>query len=178
MCRAWCRPASFNPRAPCGARRGGGDGRAGRTKFQSTRPVRGATAAHAGHVLVHEVSIHAPRAGRDRPGATAHRLRDVSIHAPRAGRDVADVGLPPRAILVSIHAPRAGRDSGAGTRSSTGACFNPRAPCGARHVRDGLRVALVGVSIHAPRAGRDVSADPEAGVAEKFQSTRPVRGAT
>ncbi|EFR40730.1 hypothetical protein HMPREF9162_2205 [Selenomonas sp. oral taxon 137 str. F0430] len=33
--------------------------------FQSTRPVRGATAAAGVHTRGSDVSIHAPRAGRD-----------------------------------------------------------------------------------------------------------------
>ena len=92
---ATCLPAvrtfllsSFNPRAPCGARRcalrgsllGGG--------FQSTRPMRGATAD--------------PR--------PAHQLTDVSIHAPHAGRDTATGGNV-ETMAVSIHAPHAGRDT-------------------------------------------------------------------
>ena len=55
----------FNPRAPCGARhaitlllrRG--------KAFQSTRPVRGATASVSAVPHWMTVSIHAPRAGRD-----------------------------------------------------------------------------------------------------------------
>ena len=124
-------------------------------KFQSTRPVRGATLNDlvAGGLAV--VSIHAPRAGRDtalaamsfaligfqstRPvrGATflsppISPITAVSIHAPRAGRDILHVRGNRREVRVSIHAPRAGRDSG-------------RLCCRAWHI----------VSIHAPRAGRD-----------------------
>ena len=78
--------------------------------------------------------------------------------------------------------------------------FNPRAPCGAR-LHSGYRYAFqVGISIRAPRAGRDPSAsgllrppanfNPRAPCGArrvcgrtvdsctKFQSARPVRGAT
>ena len=34
-------------------------------EFQSTRPVRGATPGRLRTPLSHEISIHAPRAGRD-----------------------------------------------------------------------------------------------------------------
>ena len=56
--------------------------------FQSTRPARGATKDMIQFCNFIEVSIHAPRAGRD--NTDDHRLTAiaVSIHAPRAGRDV------------------------------------------------------------------------------------------
>ena len=145
---------SFNPRAPCGARRAVLNGEDKEKVFQSTRPVWGATAGRKLHAALHVVSIHAPRVGRDRLGSairvddvmfqstrpvwgattgTLQRslLQAVSIHAPRVGRDAirrtyyAD-------IYVSIHAPRVGRDI---RRQQTGQLapgFNPRAPCGAR----------------------------------------------
>ena len=55
----------FNPRAPCGARPGVTAGSSGPAIFQSTRPVRGATTGEGVVCLVGEISIHAPRAGRD-----------------------------------------------------------------------------------------------------------------
>ena len=36
-------------------------------------------------------------------------------------------------VRVSIHAPRAGRDQGNTADAQMHRCFNPRAPCGARH---------------------------------------------
>ena len=101
--------------------------------FQSTRPVRGATPdATTGIAETIQISIHAPRAGRDlrtnalttlealfqstRPvrGATLDAVAcvlvvQISIHAPRAGRDLRGLDV---LILadISIHAPRAGRD--------------------------------------------------------------------
>ena len=78
--------------------------------FQSTRPVRGATALEAfmGHSI--KISIHAPRAGRDPTLYHMVKLLQISIHAPRAGRDevTPDESQVP---LISIHAPRAGRDA-------------------------------------------------------------------
>ena len=87
-------------------------------------------------------------------GQVSHRLR-ISIHAPHAGRDV-DAVLP--VILtgdISIHAPHAGRDFPAFVFSPLSSYFNPRAPCGARHNPNKL-IFIFG----------------------KFQSTRPMRGAT
>ena len=57
-------------------------------KFQSTRPVRGATEKLRGQNEQLRISIHAPRAGRDRNSLKIiGRQFDISIHAPRAGRD-------------------------------------------------------------------------------------------
>ena len=56
-------------------------------------------------------------------------------------------------------------------------CFNPRAPCGARHPALGF-CADIKVSIHAPRVGRDVLLLSLYTVHLSFQSTRPVWGAT
>ena len=101
---------------------------------------------------------------------------EVSIHAPRVGRDLAD-RLLATIRQVSIHAPRVGRDDFHAVADWRRSSFNPRAPCGARrHPRQGRRRlqkfqstrpvwgATNGfiswhqdneVSIHAPRVGRD-----------------------
>ena len=105
----WISTGSFNPRAPCGARRGFLDAPLCFCMFQSRRPVRGATLLGGQQTRQHNVSIHAPRAGRDYARSNAPDTATVSIHAPRAGRD-----HEPRrgkgSRVVSIHAPRAGRD--------------------------------------------------------------------
>ena len=56
--------------------------------------------------------------------------------------------------------------------------FNPRAPCGARRVRHSAYQAASGISIHAPHAGRDPDGNSTFTVLFRFQSTRPMRGAT
>ena len=58
-------------------------------EFQSTRPVRGATPAEVYCTFSYTISIHAPRAGRDKDNLLAETAELISIHAPRAGRDVA-----------------------------------------------------------------------------------------
>ena len=80
----------FNPRAPCGARRWRSFSRRCWTRFQSTRPVWGATrAGHRGR-RPRLISIHAPRVGRDRMHKVAFvQQYGISIHAPRVGRDLA-----------------------------------------------------------------------------------------
>ena len=56
--------------------------------------------------------------------------------------------------------------------------FNPRAPCGARRLPSVYLWARVVISIHAPRVGRDVVAAIQLYAHPRFQSTRPVWGAT
>ena len=145
----------FNPRAPCGARRTEHGEAVIREKFQSTRPVWGATKAAAGDRPRQLISIHAPRVGRD------------GLHAlfVQQGR-------------ISIHAPRVGRDAQPGERSWLCADFNPRAPCGARLQLSPLPMYGSGISIHAPRVGRDSGRRLAALRTTTFQSTRPVWGAT
>ena len=61
----------FNPRAPCGARRINVKIVDELILFQSTRPMRGATDAALRRRYLHDISIHAPHAGRDAVFATA-----------------------------------------------------------------------------------------------------------
>ena len=58
--------------------------------FQSTRPVRGATAFDREADRIETISIHAPRAGRDQHQGIGELIGKISIHAPRAGRDTGD----------------------------------------------------------------------------------------
>ena len=148
--------------------------------FQSTRPLRGATVVqqrHVPHLVCHfnprapcgarqrvtvtvpaaaGISNHAPLAGRDRP-ALQHRLGDarISIHAPLAGRDGRVSGGVDQREHISIHAPLAGRD---------------------HQRRPGEQEPAI--SIHAPLAGRDSGAVTLGAPLQRFQSTRPLRGAT
>ena len=80
-----------------------------RTWFQSTRPVRDATADAYKRQRVIHVSIHASRTGRDGARLQSFESITVSIHASRTGRDglVSGIGLM---FYVSIHASRTGRD--------------------------------------------------------------------
>ena len=56
--------------------------------------------------------------------------------------------------------------------------FNPRAPCGARHVLRPLLGVRLGISTHAPLAGRDGIGAQSLRRRAEFQPTRPLRGAT
>ena len=123
----------FNPRAPRGA-----------------RPNRVFNPCNSSNI-----SIHAPREGRDifmvgdvfssmifqstRParGATLtipskDNMLRISIHAPREGRDDSVYAQYIWAIGISIHAPREGRDKTPYLVPLGTFYFNPRAPRGAR----------------------------------------------
>src|SRR5262249_12628391 len=143
------------PRAPCGARRFG-------PWLKRSNP---------------DVSIHAPRAGRDGFISPDARQGDVSIHAPRAGRDRNRAQRRSTNWRFNPRAP-CGARRGRAYMLVRGGGFTPRAPCGARLPHLVALVHLADVSIHAPRAGRDLLKQRDSGVLIGFQSTRPVRGAT
>ena len=145
---------NFNPRAPCGARHFQRSRCRLVSQFQSTRPLRGATAPGGPHQRIFKISIHAPLAGRDCSRPRRSPSTCISIHAPLAGRD--DLWPEHRhEDDISIHAPLAGRDRPSQCRAPGAGNFNPRAPCGARRP-------------HQPFASPPF----------RFQSTRPLRGAT
>ncbi len=80
---------------------------------------------------------------------------DVSIHAPRVGRDSASTRASCAVVRFQSTRPAWGATKGPSQDCARLACFNPRAPRGARHVGPVLSARVVGVSIHAPRVGRD-----------------------
>ena len=173
-----CTILYFNPRAPCGARLVPPMTAHIDAKFQSTRPVWGATKAeyyHPDMALIFQstrpvwgatrcswrirscASNFNPRApcgarprrdGRDPRGDRFQSTRPVWGATPHA--QCSQGGR-----IISIHAPRVGRDRDLLAVSSVRRHFNPRAPCGARRIED--------ISKHH---------------ALLFQSTRPVWGAT
>ncbi len=189
----------FNPRAPCGARPAPANAASAAERFQSTRPMRGATEDMREPTGGPHISIHAPHAGRDMV-----RIRDVlagsiSIHAPHAGRDVGWCNGSTQGS-ISIHAPHAGRDYQSARSNAPGALFqstrpmrgatgpgwigsgthsyfNPRAPCGARRCHGAANAAHPVFQSTRPMRGATlpVILDP---LPLQFQSTRPMRGAT
>ena len=145
--------------------------------FQSTRPAWGATIECVNVDSFRDVSIHAPRVGRDHVSSDVSCNPCVSIHAPRVGRDGASALSITRCTRFQSTRPAWGATamffplviqwSFQSTRPAWGATavplpskraarrFNPRAPRGARH--------------------EDM---PPPGPGIEFQSTRPAWGAT
>jgi len=139
--------------------------------------VWGATATRTKNPSREQISIHAPRVGRDTSiicmlviiqyfnprapcGARPDSMRKITtIFEFQSTRPVWGATAIMARIsftkAISIHAPRVGRDHYA-------------APLGSWLV----------ISIHAPRVGRDARGAVLAGWAAAFQSTRPVWGAT
>ena len=121
----------FNPRAPCGARRGGKTASCGELIFQPTRPLRGATrrvvrgcknqmhfnprapcGARPAFLGVadmrHGISTHAPLAGRDPAAELVLCGGDISTHAPLAGRDNMPLRVPTGRLLFQPTRPLRG----------------------------------------------------------------------
>ena len=147
------------------------------TEFQSTRPHGGATGIEEAFCLPGNISIHAPRVGRDLNGFTINTSLRISIHAPRVGRDHKTNNHS--IILRKFQSTRP--VWGATTRHFMRPPFSPfqstRPVWGAtKHI--GAVINIPYISIHAPRVGRDGKLAFFHGDAFPFQSTRPVWGAT
>ena len=174
----------FNPRARVGRDVGVGVV-VPRYRFQSTRPAWGATTRSRSHRPPGCFNPRAPRGARHCGCALSVQRVDVSIHAPRVGRDQTELWClcPPirfnprarvgrdarhgnsndRSSAVSIHAPawgatwaigiataascfnpraRVGRDETGATRRPSRDCFNPRARVGRDAITGNLKRSL------------------------------------
>ena len=146
----------FNPRAPYGARRssrstgprrteisihaphtGRDPPRAARRRpgcgFQSTRPIRGATAQR---------------------GQTGIRIEHFNPRAPYGARPLTLFSTAGGTVFQSTRPIRGATNSVSGVMF-TASDFNPRAPYGARLVRVKALRPIGDISIHAPHTGRD-----------------------
>ena len=108
-------------------------------------------------VARHALNVFQPT--RPLRGATLHTRQQgtavfISTHAPLAGRDLF-ISVRFGIVTISTHAPLAGRDIFKLQLIADDKNFNPRAPCGARP-----------------------SSLSHGGVVQRFQPTRPLRGAT
>ena len=168
----------FNPRPPRGGRQCSRSRTSFPSRFQSTPPARGATAASlkARRSTTSYFNPRPPRGGRrlmsksytegmcdfnPRPPRGGRlKLRqdrpirvEISIHAPREGGDLVDpAGVHKGGI--SIHAPREGGDGVGALFGVPQPDFNPRPPRGGRRWL-GRTASRKAISIHAPREGGD-----------------------
>ena len=169
-------------------------------RFQSTHPLRGATAPQEIMPHVEAISIHAPLAGCDQAVVDKKQdRRHISIHAPLAGCDLINsVNKEKVKSFQSTHplrgatAPAAGKLLGQSFQSThplRGATcllrilkssekFQSTHPLRGATSGAGIDVRLGEISIHAPLAGCDDICMTVSIRACPFQSTHPLRGAT
>ena len=145
----------FNPHSPCGERHKGRRHRGQTIIFQSTLPLRGATATNNSTAVNLDISIHTPLAGSD--ARTARSLGDsMRFQSTLPLRGATRFWFWLSCLFdISIHTPLAGSDITIWQTAWTMAYFNPHSPCGERQVIQSF--------------SRDVTI---------FQSTLPLRGAT
>ena len=143
--------------------------------FQFTRPAWGATPRSRPRSRSRGFNSRAPHGAR-RARPFPARQGEVSIHAPRMGRDaemLSDKGLG----SVSIHAPRMGRDLCSHPRLVSVARFNSRAPHGARRAVRDYVCRERKFQFTRPAWGATLNRRGRRG-AGLFQFTRPAWGAT
>ena len=169
----------FNPRTPCGVRLHRYDRYDRYDIFQSTHPLRGATAQEAAELARHIISIHAPLAGCDAAVAKLYRAAVwISIHAPLAGCDE-NSDVVPRPNEISIHAPLAGCDRRRDFLLSQAGAFQSTHPLRGATGRKRYVPSAVSVfqSTH-PLRGATNGCGHGLSCPAGFQSTHPLRGAT
>ena len=147
---------NFNPRTPCGVRLLAAWRRRRGSLFQSTHPVRGATAA---------ISTQSPR-----------RTRFQSTH-PVRGATASMPSLSSSTVRFQSTHPVRGATRGGNYCPNCGANFNPRTPCGVRRRQGGAASSVTDFNPRTPCGVRPISIILMTEIAT-FQSTHPVRGAT
>ena len=145
----------FNPRTPCGVRPPKLIVRTVVVRFQSTHPLRGATAPNNAVTLWDIFQSTHPLRGATGQYIIHSPTHFISIHAPLAGCDHHKICKTFDFRLISIHAPLAGCD----------------------HLICSIQCSIR-ISIHAPLAGCDDPVRHISDPLERFQSTHPLRGAT
>ena len=168
----------FNPRAPCGARQLFSPIPLSSLIFQPTRPLRGATAAGLTNYSNFHISTHAPLAGRDRICGIRNRIRQHFNPRAPCGARLRVSNRGESNFIFQPTRPLRGATSWRDCRTGGARYFNPRAPCGARQILYKFIDTKRYISTHAPLAGRDTVRVQHAYLINKFQPTRPLRGAT
>ena len=173
--RAQVQVRCFNPRAPCGARQVLQECAALDNSFNPRAPC-GARHRDSGSFREHQVSIHAPRVGRD-IALNSGSFRSIEFQSTRpvwgATETCRSSARPPR---FQSTRPVWGATIRKARSICTLRCFNPRAPCGARRSKRGKLTLIVCFNPRAPCGARHRSLS--IAEIEEFQSTRPVWGAT
>ena len=153
---AFLKQINFNPRSPCGERQSGHPtDSGGRKDFNPRSPCGERPRRALQHAVTSAFQSTLPVWGATAMFQLPCRHTGISIHAPRVGSDPS--GIDPAIYNpISIHAPRVGSDP---------PTFSPIQP-------------PMLISIHAPRVGSDSLAMIIPTSRDSFQSTLPVWGAT
>ena len=122
----------FNPRPPCGGRRRRNLLSAPEYQFQSTPPVRGATAKACAGILRRAISIHAPRAGGDGSLRSVSAMSPVFQSTPPVRGATPCTGHMPVWLLHFNPRPPCGGRRPVPIFGLPYQNFNPRPPCGGR----------------------------------------------
>ena len=148
-------------------------------KFQSTRPIRGATRLELSKQGPHsDFNPRAPYGARRENFENSHFSSGFQSTRPIRGATKA-LAYDSNFYVISIHAPHTGRDrQQEKCQEQEGKYFNPRAPYGARPPISACTASYILISIHAPHTGRDYGCSAVSPACLIFQSTRPIRGAT
>ena len=124
----------FNPRSPCGERLPPKREVPSHQEFQSTLPVWGAT----WRIWFRDgdLGYFNPRSPcGERPSPEAYALlRKVFQSTLPVWGATSSISLARPDFTISIHAPRVGSDSGGDRERRRLVNFNPRSPCGERHM--------------------------------------------
>ena len=146
-------------------------------RFQSTRPLRGATYRACIGTRIDPFQSTRPLRGATFAFRPVSRMRLYFNPRAPCGARLGVVMCGVKRKTISIHAPLAGRDLTVRVGRITAVNFNPRAPCGAR-LRRGRDISREeDFNPRAPCGARPISSSAS-GSGMLFQSTRPLRGAT
>ena len=167
---------NFNPRSPCGERRGISQATERTREFQPTLPVRGATRDSTAPLGHSPISTHAPRAGSDLTRPPKWRMQQkfqptlpvrgaTPTTFPRLTSGIFQPTLPVRGATIRFRGSRAGSQ------------FQPTLPVRGATLSHHDAKHIPHISTHAPRAGSDMWLTRWS-VSTTFQPTLPVRGAT
>ncbi len=125
------------------------------SRFQSTRPVWGATGAYALNILTDEISIHAPRVGRDAVSCLAGQSIEIfQSTRPVWGATERTTTWPPRRSRFQSTRPVWGATT-IYQNHTRKRVFQSTRPVWGATINDIILIGLGKISIHAPRVGRD-----------------------
>ena len=144
----------FNPRSPYGERHAVIATFFNSVAFQSTLPLRGATAGYPFRLLQKAISIHAPLTGSDRCRSFNGEPCYISIHAPLTGSDRTGFTGCKRTSYFNPRSPYGERLFFSSLDSSVQR-FQSTLPLRGATFRGFLCLDCHPISIHAPLTGSD-----------------------